>query len=134
MPWPTMPRVIGTKVPRLDAPQKATGRAKYSFDMNINREGARMLHGRILRCPYAHARVKNIDTTAAEKITGYRAQHLFVKAGAELFFAGAEVIAIAADRNRKMKPAPGRIRSMSINPPGCIVVFMRRSGSGWRKP
>lgn len=93
MPWPTQRRVIGTKVPRLDAPQKATGRAKYSFD--INRPG--MLHGRILRCPHAHARVKNIDTAAAEKIPGYRAQHAFVKAGAELFFAGAEVIAIAAD-------------------------------------
>ena len=93
MPWPTTRRVIGTKVPRLDAPYKATGRAKYSFD--INREG--MLHARILRCPYAHARVKSIDTAAAEKITGYRAQHAFVKPGAELFFAGAEVIAIAAD-------------------------------------
>src|SRR5437773_2336153 len=93
MPWPTTRRVIGTKVPRLDAPVKATGRAKYSFD--INRPG--MLHARILRCPHAHARVKNIDTAAAEKITGYRAQHAFVKAGAEMFFAGAEVIAIAAD-------------------------------------
>src|SRR5437660_3995680 len=93
MPWPTNRRVIGTKVPRLDAPAKATGRAKYSFD--INRPG--MLHARILRCPHAHARVKNIDTGAAEKITGYRAQHAFVKAGAELFFAGAEVVAIAAD-------------------------------------
>ncbi len=97
MPWPTTRRVIGTKVPRLDASAKATGRAKYSFDI-------------ILRCPHAHARVKNIDTAAAEKITGYRAQHAFVKAGAELFFAGAEVIAIAADTEEHAEDVVRAIR------------------------
>jgi xanthine dehydrogenase YagR molybdenum-binding subunit len=88
--------VIGTKVQRLDGPDKATGRAKYSFD--INRPG--MLHARILRCPHAHARVTRIDTSAAEKVPGYRAQYIIATPGspsAELFFAGAEVIAIAAD-------------------------------------
>src|SRR5947209_432650 len=93
MPWPTNRRLIGTKVQRLDGPDKATGRAKYSFD--INRPG--MLHARILRSPHAHARVKNIDTSAAEKVAGYRAVHLIVKPGEELFFAGAEVAAVAAD-------------------------------------
>ncbi len=93
MPWPSKRRVIGTKVPRLDGPAKATGRAKYSFD--ITRPG--MLHARILRCPHAHARVKSIDTAAAEKIPGYRAFHLLVKPGAELIFAGAEIVAVCAD-------------------------------------
>ena len=69
--WPKERRVIGTKVQRLDGPDKATGRAKYSFD--INRPG--MLHARILRCPYAHARLKSIDTTAAEKMPGVKAVH-----------------------------------------------------------
>ncbi len=93
MPWPTTRRVIGTKVQRLDGPDKATGRAKYSFDKNL----PGMLHARILRCPHAHARVKNIDTAPAEKIAGYRAVHLLVKPGEELFFAGAELAAVAAD-------------------------------------
>jgi xanthine dehydrogenase YagR molybdenum-binding subunit len=96
MPWPTTRRVIGTKVQRIDGPDKATGRAKYSFD--INRPG--MLHARILRCPHAHARVTNIDTTAAERVPGYRAHYVIAQAGnrpAELFFAGAEVLAVAAD-------------------------------------
>ena len=35
MPWPQQRRVIGTRVPRLDGPDKATGRAKYSFDINL---------------------------------------------------------------------------------------------------
>lgn len=93
MPWPTTRRVIGTKVQRLDGPEKATGRAKYSFD--INRQG--LLHARMLRCPHAHARIKNIDTAPAEKIAGYRAVHVLVKPAEELFFAGAEIAAVAAD-------------------------------------
>lgn len=93
MPWPTTRRLLGTKVPRLDAPEKATGRAKYAYD--INRPG--MLHARILRCPHAHARVKNIDTAPAEKVTGFRAVHILIKPGEELFFAGAEIAAICAD-------------------------------------
>src|SRR4051795_12998443 len=77
MPWPTTRRLLGTKVARLDAPEKATGRAKYSFD--INRPG--MLHGKILRCPYAHATLKKLDTSAAEKMPGVAAIHLIAKEG-----------------------------------------------------
>src|SRR5438552_849123 len=93
MPWPTNRRVIGTKVQRLDGPAKATGRAKYSFD--INRPG--MLHARILRCPHGRARLVSIDTSNCEKTPGYRAFHMMAKPNEVLYFAGAEVIAVAAD-------------------------------------
>src|SRR5262249_35922544 len=62
-------RLLGTKIKRLDAPEKATGRAKYSYD--INRPG--MLHAMILRSPYAHAKIKSIDMTAARKVPGLKA-------------------------------------------------------------
>src|SRR5207302_2959790 len=62
--WPKERRIIGTKVQRLDGPEKATGNAKYSYD--INRPG--MLHATILGCPYAHAKLKSLDTSAAEKM------------------------------------------------------------------
>jgi xanthine dehydrogenase YagR molybdenum-binding subunit len=91
--WPKQPRVIGTKVERLDGPDKATGRAKYSFD--INRPG--LLHGVILRSPYAHAKIKSIDTSKAEGMPGVKAVHPIVKAGAELYYAGDEILALAAD-------------------------------------
>ena len=45
-------------VQRIDGPEKATGRAKYSFD--INRPG--MLHARILRCPHGHACMRAITS------------------------------------------------------------------------
>src|SRR5262249_22506024 len=91
--WPKERRIIGTKVPRLDAPEKATGRAKYSYD--INRPG--MLHAKFLRCPYAHATLKGIDTSAAEKMPGVAAVQVIVKPGKTFEYAGEEVAAIAAD-------------------------------------
>src|SRR5580700_7160967 len=93
MPWPTNRRLIGTRVQRLDGPEKATGRAKYSYDI----KRPRMLHARILRSPHAHATIRSIDTAAAEKVPGFRAIHHIKKAGASVFFAGDEILAIAAD-------------------------------------
>src|SRR6516164_8318984 len=93
MPWPANRRLIGTKVQRVDGTDKATGRAKYSYDINR----PRMLHARILRSPHAHATIKNIDIAAVEKMPGFRAIYFIKRAGAELFFAGDEILAIAAD-------------------------------------
>jgi xanthine dehydrogenase YagR molybdenum-binding subunit len=93
MPWPANRRVIGTRVRRLDGPEKATGRAKYSFDINR----PRMLHARILRSPHAHATIRTIDTAAAEKVPGFRAIHHIKRAGATVTYAGDEILAIAAD-------------------------------------
>lgn len=91
--WPKKRRLIGTKIPRLDGADKSTGRAKYSFD--INRPG--MLQAIMLRSPHAHAKVKSIDTAAAEKMPGFGAVHIIAKPDTELFFAGDEVLAICAD-------------------------------------
>lgn len=58
--------VIGTRVPRLDAKEKVTGKAVYYGDMKL----PRMLYGRVVRSPYAHAKILNIDTTKAERLLG----------------------------------------------------------------
>src|SRR6516162_4544074 len=91
--WPAERRIIGTKVPRVDGPDKATGHAKYSFD--INRPG--MLHARILRCPHAHAKLKSLDTAEAEKMPGVKAVHVIAQPGQESYYVGDEVLGIAAD-------------------------------------
>jgi xanthine dehydrogenase YagR molybdenum-binding subunit len=91
--WPKNRRVLGTRVPRLDGPEKSTGKARYSFD--VNRPG--MLHARIFRSPHPHVRVKSIDTSAAEKMPGFKALHVVAKPGTELYFAGAEIVGIACD-------------------------------------
>src|SRR5690606_34490635 len=59
-------KVIGTRPIRHDGVDKVTGRAKYANDTNLSN----MLYGKILRSPYAHARIKSIDTSAAEAHPG----------------------------------------------------------------
>ncbi len=99
--WPEKRRLIGKKHSRIDGPAKATGTAKYSFD--VNRVG--MLQALMLRSPYAHATIKSIDTTAAEKMPGVRGVHLVLKAGEEVFYAGDEVLALAADTEEQAHDA-----------------------------
>ena len=60
---------IGTEAPRPDAPDKAAGKAMYIHDMK--RPG--MLYGKIKFSDHAHARIKHIDTSRAEKLPGVRA-------------------------------------------------------------
>lgn len=61
--------VIGQRVRRVDGPDKVTGAAKYTFDMVL----PNMLYGKILRSPYPHARILNIDTSKAEGLIGVKA-------------------------------------------------------------
>lgn len=59
---------VGKSVQRLDAFAKVTGRAVYVGDMHF--EG--LLHAKLLRSPYAHARIRNIDTQKAEALPGVK--------------------------------------------------------------
>ena len=62
-------RYVGKEVPRPDAADKAAGKALFIHD--IVRPG--MLYGKIKFSEYAHARIKHIDTSKAEKLPGVRA-------------------------------------------------------------
>ncbi len=66
-PWKTT-TVIGTRVTRVDAYERVSGTAVYPHDVSL----PDMLHGAILRCPHAHAKVLKIDTGKAEKMPGVR--------------------------------------------------------------
>jgi len=54
--------VVGRSFRRKDGIARVTGREKYVVDLSL----PRMLHGRILSCPYAHANILSIDTSIAE--------------------------------------------------------------------
>jgi xanthine dehydrogenase molybdenum-binding subunit len=58
--------VIGTRPPRIDAADKATGRARFGTDTDL----PRLLHGKMLRSPHAHARILAIDTHRATAYPG----------------------------------------------------------------
>jgi len=58
--------VVGTRPIRHDGNDKVTGRARYSADMTL----PRMLVGKVLRSPHAHAKINSIDTSKAEALSG----------------------------------------------------------------
>ena len=60
---------IGKGAPNIEAPEKATGKAKYTTDLNFSG----MLWGKILRSPINHGKLKRIDIRRASEIPGVRA-------------------------------------------------------------
>ena len=62
-------KVIGTRPIRHDGVDKVTGRARYGADITL----PGLLHGKVLRSPYPHARIKSIDTSEAQALPGVKA-------------------------------------------------------------
>jgi xanthine dehydrogenase YagR molybdenum-binding subunit len=85
-------KVIGKPIKRLDGPQKASGRAKYSSDQ----KPAGLLFAAYMGSPHAHARITKIDTSEAEKTPGCKAVHIINPEGTEIQWQGMEIAAVAA--------------------------------------
>jgi xanthine dehydrogenase YagR molybdenum-binding subunit len=64
--------VIGKPVLRVNGRAKVTGAARFTVDVKL----PGMLHGRLLRSPHSHARIRSIDTGPAERLSGVRAVHM----------------------------------------------------------
>ena len=65
-------RTIGKPVNRVDAIPKVTGKARYTYDVQL----PGMLYARIVSSTVPHARIKSIDTSAAEAHPGVKAVHI----------------------------------------------------------
>ncbi len=61
--------LIGKRIPKKDAPEKASGKTRYIHDTNLSGQ----LHAKILRSAHVHARIKSIDTSAARAMPGVHA-------------------------------------------------------------
>jgi 4-hydroxybenzoyl-CoA reductase subunit alpha len=68
--------VVGARHGKPDALESIAGLGKYADDVML----PRLLHAKILRSPHAHARIRSIDTSAAEGMEGVHA----VVVGAEM--------------------------------------------------
>ena len=84
-------KYVGQSVARVDGIEKVTGKAKFTGDLVI----PGMLHGKILRSPYPHARILGIDSSRAEALPGVAA----VLTAADIsdphpYYSGRPVIAI----------------------------------------
>ncbi len=56
--------VIGRSVTRVDAVEKVDGKAQFCADIEL----PQLLHAKVLRSPYPHARIISIDTSKAEQL------------------------------------------------------------------
>ena len=103
-----MKSLIGASIPQVSGRQKVLGLAQYVADLKL----PGMLHGKVLRSPYAHARIVHIDTSRACALKGVkvvvtgadtparqwglvRKEHRILACG-KVRFAGEEVAAVAA--------------------------------------
>lgn len=115
--------VVGKRLPRVDAYERVSGSAVYPSDVHL----PNMLHGAILRCPHPHARVRNVDTSAASRMPGVRAVIRGTTPEADLVwkkdaagemrlfdphcrFEGEEVAAVAAETPYQARDAINAIR------------------------
>lgn len=61
--------IIGKSAPLEDAYEKVTGSLKFAEDISL----PGMLQAKVLRSPYAHAKIVNIDTSKTESLPGVEA-------------------------------------------------------------
>ena len=113
---------LGTDVPQISARSKVSGRAPYAGDIKF----PGMLHAKVLRSPYPHARIVSIDTSAARALPGVKAvltaadaprimwgvhhKERLIFADGETRFAGEEVAAVAAISDEIARDAIDLIR------------------------
>jgi 4-hydroxybenzoyl-CoA reductase alpha subunit len=74
-------RILNSRLPRVDAIDKATGKAQYTDD--LKKPG--QLVAAILHSPLAHATIVNIDTSRARKLPGVKAVITSKEAGTRLY-------------------------------------------------
>ncbi|MGJ7508991.1 xanthine dehydrogenase family protein molybdopterin-binding subunit [Variovorax sp. GT1P44] len=113
---------LGTDIPQVTARAKVLGRAMYAGDIKV----AGMLHGKVLRSPYPHARIVSIDTSEALALPGVKAvltgadapramwgvhhKERRILAEGLVRFAGEEVAAVAATTEEIARDALDLIR------------------------
>ena len=125
---------LGKSYTRVDGAEKVTGRAKYTYDIQL----PAMLHARILRSPHPHARIKSIDATQVLAMAGVKAVLTDLKK--EVQFVGDEVAAVAATTETIANQAlsqfkveyeilPFETNEDSAKKPGANAVFAGRESN-----
>jgi xanthine dehydrogenase YagR molybdenum-binding subunit len=93
--WPTKEKThaIGKRVKRLDGMAKATGAAKYTYDVNLKNQ----LVAKGLGSPHASCTIKSIDVAPALKVPGVVEAMPLKKSGDKIEFQGDIIVVVAAE-------------------------------------
>ena len=124
--------IVGARVPRMDAPERVTGRARYTAD--ITRPG--MLHAVILRSTIPRGMIRSIDLAPARAMPGVfdvlgpgdapAGTRLF---GKEIFYAGQPIAAVCAETERAARVATLAI-TVEYDPLPFAVTFDAATAKG----
>jgi carbon-monoxide dehydrogenase large subunit len=113
---------LGQAVPRTEDPRLLTGRGRYTDDFVL----PRLAHAHILRSPHAHARIRSLDTRAAQQTSGVLAVLTGADWEAEKFGAPRPVIPRQRRDGSPMfvppRPALAKDRAMLVGDPVAFVV------------
>ncbi len=87
--------LLNTDIPRVDGPEKVTGRAKYTHDMRL----PEMVWAKLVVCPWPRATIEALDVTAARAVPGVVYAEAYKQVGDELTYQGYDgiVAAVAAE-------------------------------------
>lgn len=115
--WPTNPRYISQSTPRVDGPEKVSGRARYSSDI----QAPGLLYGMILRSPWPAAKIAEVDLRPALKIPGIKAAITVRDTPFTTRYYGEEIAAVAGVSKQACLDA---LRAISIKaePASAFVV------------
>ena len=91
-------RWVGAPLPRKEENRLLRGRGKFADDIKLRE----MLYLRFVRSPYAHARIMNVDTSAAEKLPGV----ICTVTGAEVASQTQPFIEIGPDHAQRIRDFP----------------------------
>lgn len=69
--------LVGKPTPRVDARERVTGAARYTYDVQL----PGLLHAEAVRSPLPHARITRIDASRAETLPGVHAVFSYANAG-----------------------------------------------------
>ena len=106
--------VVGTDQTRLDAVDKVTGKAKYSYD----RRFAGLIYAKMVRSPHASAEILSIDLSRAKALPGVLFTETFER---PIRYAGQEVAGIAAESEEILDDAMQLVEiEYEISP--CVVT------------
>jgi xanthine dehydrogenase YagR molybdenum-binding subunit len=92
MPWPTDKKILGKSTPRIEAPAKVSGRAKYTTDV----APTGMLYGAILRSKWPAAHIRSVNISKAKAAPGVKAVILAKEGEFDVRYYGDEIAAVAA--------------------------------------
>ncbi|MGE0713543.1 MAG: xanthine dehydrogenase family protein molybdopterin-binding subunit [Planctomycetota bacterium] len=105
-PWDRQSQLaaVGQPRPRLEAAEKVTGRARYSYDVRF----PDLIYAKMLGAPHASARVKRVDLSKAKALAGVLYVEDFTARGGfakQISYAGQPVAGVAAKDERVLADA-----------------------------